>query len=291
MWFYAALLSTVFSSVSVILSKRILKDISSSVVMWGTLLIAAPFVIVVALREPLPTLGFGFWVGICISVILYILSKVLLFRAMRISDLSKIYPLMPLGSVFAVLVALLPPLSESLNYYEIGGIAVTLFGAYFLQIGKAKEGFLEPFRALFKSKASLLTLGSIVTGSVILIFDKIAIKATEPQSPTFVLMVEDLIIVLGLLPWLFVKKAGFGKTMAVNWKVFIALGILNAGSTLVGFYSLGEGDISIITAVLKFQLLLVLLLSYIFYKDRPTIKTIIGSLIMIGGIVLMKIGG
>lgn len=42
--------------------------------------------------------------------------------------------------------------------------------------------------------------------------------------------------------------------------------------------------------VLKTQVLFVLLFSYLTFKDKPRLETLIGSAIMIAGVVLIKIG-
>jgi uncharacterized membrane protein len=75
-----------------------------------------------------------------------------------------------------------------------------------------------------------------------------------------------------------------------NKKLFLILGVLNAFSTILAFSAVGGGSVGIVSTVYKTQLLFVLLFSYLFLKDRPKLETIIGSVIMILGVVLIKVG-
>lgn len=59
---------------------------------------------------------------------------------------------------------------------------------------------------------------------------------------------------------------------------------------MLGFSALGGGDVGLVATILKTQVLFVLLFSYIAFKDKPKLETLIGSLVMITGVVLIKIG-
>jgi uncharacterized membrane protein len=59
---------------------------------------------------------------------------------------------------------------------------------------------------------------------------------------------------------------------------------------ILGFVSIGGGNVGIVTALFRSQVFFALLFSFIFFKDKPKLETIIGSLILIFGVVLVKIG-
>ena len=204
--------------------------------------------------------------------------------------MSPIYPLVSLGPIFTLLVAFLPPLNEKPGLIAIVGILVTLFGTYVLNVSNAKEGLLKPIKLLFENKASALMIFSVLVGSVVVVFDKLAINNTLPKSTTFVLLVENILVIVGLLPILYLKTRNFAREIFDNKKLFIILGVLNAFSTIFAFSATGGGDVGIVSTIFKAQLLFVLLFSFLFFKDRPKFETIIGSIIMILGVVLIKIG-
>ena len=209
---------------------------------------------------------------------------------MRIADLSAIWPLISLGPIFTLLIALLPPLSERPSLMATVGVFVTLAGIYILNATKSKEGLLEPIKSLFRNRASFLMMVSVLTNSVVIVFDKLAINNTLPQNTTFTLFIENLMVIFGLLPLLYVRNKKFYRQITSNTKLFLLLGILNAFSTILAFWAVGGGNVGLVATVLKTQVLFVLLFSYITFKDKPKLETLIGSVVMIAGVIFIKIG-
>ncbi len=290
MWFYIALATSLISAVSVIFDKKILKEVSPSVLAWCTLFLATPIIAIFAIKEGIPSLNTMFLVGVVGSVIFYTVSTIIQFRAMKVADLSSIYPLVVLGPILTLIIAFLPPLNEKPSFIAIIGILVTLFGTYILSVSNAKEGLLKPIKLLFENKASALMIMSVFLGSVVIVFDKLAINNTVPKNTTFVLLVENIFVIVGLLPILYFKNKNFVQQIFDNKKLFIILGVLNALSTILAFSAVGGGSVGIVSTIMKAQLLFVLLFSFIFFKDRPKFETVVGSIIMILGVVLIKIG-
>jgi len=290
MWFYIALATSVISAISVIFSKKILKGVSPSVLTWCTLVLATPIIAIFAIKEGIPNLNTLFIAGVVGSVIFYTASEIIQFRAMKIADLSAIYPLVSLGPIFTLIVAFRPPLNEKPGCIAIIGVLITLLGVYVLNVNNAKEGLLKPIKLLFENKASALMILSVVINSVVIAFDKLAINNTIPQNTTFVLLAENILVIVGLLPILYLRNKNFTRQIFDNKKLFIILGLLNAVSTILAFSAVGSGSVGLVSTILKTQLLFVLLFSFIFFKDKPRLETIIGSIIMILGVVLIKIG-
>lgn len=125
---------------------------------------------------------------------------------------------------------------------------------------------------------------SKISGSV-----QLAINNTSPQNTTFTLLAENLVIIVGLAPFLYFRNRKFLWDIKVNIKLLSLLGVLNAIMTILAFSAVGGGDVGLVSTVLKMQLLLVLLFSLVFFKDRPKTQTLLGSAIMIAGIVLIKV--
>ncbi len=154
MWFYEALLTSVITAIIAIVSKKLVLNVSASVLTWATLVLATPIIFIFVLREGVPQLNYLFLLGVTGSVLFYTASQITGFQAMRMVNLSAIWPLISLGPIFTMLIALLPPLSERPSVLATGGVIVTLAGAYILNAAKSKEGLLEPELYLY-SKAEL----------------------------------------------------------------------------------------------------------------------------------------
>ena len=290
MWFYVALLTSLVSAFTVVINKKLIDGVSATVLTWATLVLATPAIALVAYRQGIPQLNILFVLGVTGSVILYTISNIVGFKAMRKSDLSAIYPLVSLGPIFTVLVAILPPLSERPSRLALFGVLVTLFGVYVLNSAKAREGIFVPIKSLLKNRASLLMIISVLVGSLVIIFDKLAINNTNPRNTTFTLLVENLMVILGLLPILYIRNRRFLRQMTDNLKSFLFLGVLNAISTVLAFSAVGGGNVGLVSTILKAQILFVLLLSYLSFKDKPKFEALVGSGVMIAGIVMIKLG-
>lgn len=290
MWFYAALLASVLTATIAIVSKKLVLSVGAPVLTWATLVLATPIIFIFALKEGVPQLNYLFLSGVTGSVIFYTVSQITGFQAMRIADLSSIWPLISLGPIFTLVIAFMPPLSERPSLVAIAGIFITLAGGYILNATKSKEGLFEPIKSLFRNRASLLMMFSVLTNSVVVVFDKLAINNTLPKSTTFTLFIENLMVIFGMLPLLYIRNKSFYQQITNNTKLFLLLGLLNAFSTILAFWAVGGGNVGVVAAILKIQILFVLLLSFIFFKDRPKLETIVGSVIMIFGVVLIKIG-
>lgn len=290
MWFYIALLTSLVGAVEVIVIKKLVKGVGASVLTWATLVLATPIISLFALKDGIPQLNNLFFVGVVGSVIFYTASQVIGYRAMRMTDLSAIYPLASLGSIFTLFIALLPPLSEKPSLLAIAGVFITLAGAYILNVTKAKEGLMMPMKLLLKDKASFLMIISVLLGSVVIVFDKFAINNTLPQNTTFTLLIENFMVILGMLPILYIRNKNFYHQITFNSRLFLFLGALNALATILAFSAVGDGNVGLVATILKTQILFVLLFSYLSFKDRPKLETLIGSIIMILGVILIKTG-
>lgn len=289
MWFYLALTSTLISALSVVFSKRSLKTVSPTLLLWGTFAFAVPMITIFLIIKGIPSFSHLFIAAICFSVLFYTLSRLLQYKVMQKTDLSFIYPLVSLGAVVTLLVSFLPPLNERPNAMASIGVLVVIAGCYVLNVGQVKEGIWQPFKVLINNRLTGIMIMAIILEGSVTYFDKIAINNTIPSNSTFVLVIEDALIVIGLLPVMAMRNIGWVSEIKKNYRVFILLGVLEAVSSIGGFLAIGSGNIGLVSALFKIKTIFVLLFSYLMFDDKPKTETIIGSFIMILGVVLIKI--
>ena len=187
MWFYTALITSVITAIIAIVGKKLVANVSASVLTWATLVLATPIIFIFVLKEGVPQLNYVFLLGVTGSVLFY-----------------------------------------------------TAF----------------PF----------------------------------PKNTTFTLFIENLMVIFGLLPLLYMRNKNFYQQITGNTKLFLLLGALNALSTILAFQAVGGGSVGLVATILKTEVLFVLLFSYIAFKDKPKFETLMGSVVMIAGVVLIKIG-
>ncbi len=289
MWFYSALSMSFISGIYVVVSKHTLKKMDPIVFFWITITASTPFILIFALVNGIPVFDNVFLLGILGSVFFYTISKIIFWKTIKDSSLSDVYPLMSIGPVFTLIFSIII-LSEKLTPLAFLGCMVTLLGTYILNVSSAKEGLLQPFKILFQNKLALLMMISVLIGSIVTIFDKTAIMHTFPQNLFFPIIAENVLIFIGLLPWIIYKKRKVAITeIKENKKIILLLGIIFSLSTILSFYSLSLGNPGLVSSVFRTQIFFVFLLSFIFFKDKPRLETIIGSIVMILGLVLTKL--
>lgn len=291
MWFWLAVGSSVFGAIDVIISKKVLHKVSAVVLAWSLFAFSIPILICLSIREGVPSLSSFFFIGTFGSSLVFVFSKAISNNALKQNLISKILPLTAFSSFFTYIFGLLF-LSEFIKPLPVLGLLSIIFGAYILNADQAREDLLKPFKLLFLRKESLIYLLSIMLGSLTVIFDKSALASTFPQSPTFTMLIEQ-IIMSALLGAYLVKKES--KTYVMEIRKNFGILFLNSMTNLVvGFlifyaYSLG-GPVALVVSVKRLQIFFVLLMGYLFFKDKPTKHIWIATAIMILGVLMIKLG-
>lgn len=288
MWFYAALGTAFISGIYTVTSKHALKNIDPVIFFWVVLAVSTPIVWLFTIKDGIPSLSYIFALGIAGSIIPWTISKIIFWRTVKESSLSHVYPLISIGPVFTLLFSIII-LSEKLSWWGFVGSGITLLGTYVLNVSSIREGLLEPFKILFRNKLALWMLASVLIGSIVSVFDKIAINNTFPHNALFTLLIEDLAIIICLLPLVIAKRKEAVPQIKNNIKIIVGLGILGAASNILGMTAIGAGNPGLVASVFRTQVFFVLLFSFLFFGDRPKTETIIGSIIMILGLVVLKL--
>lgn len=290
MWFYIALSVAFFSGILVVLNKRILSKVDPVILFWSMLVISTTLMAFFALKDGIPNLSLIFFVGAFCSTIFYTLSRIMQFRAIKDAPISHIYPIVILSPIITMALASLPPLSERPSALALAGSLISLIGVYTINVSAAKEGLLEPFKILIRNKSAAMMLISVVAIGFVSVFDKIAILGTSPKNIVFTLFFENVLIIVGLLPYLFARRSAVISQISLNKWPLLILGIIFTFANVLGFASVGVGSAGIATALFRTQVFFALLFSCIIFKDKPKLETIIGSLIIILGVVVIKMG-
>lgn len=291
MWFWLALGSAILGAIDVILSKKILCKVSPTVLTWFLFASTIPILILIALLEGIPFLSLYFFVATTASSLIFIFSKMITNSALKQNLISKIMPLSSFSGLFTYIFGLIF-LSEAIRPVPLLGLFSIISGAYILNADQAKEDFLKPFKLLFLRKESLIFILAVMMGSFTVILDKSAIANTIPNSPIFTLLVEQVVmsVFLGIYmvqrenkTWVSEIKNNFWM-LTINGIIFLVQGLL-----VFYAYNLG-GAAALVVGVRRLQLFLILLMGYVFFKDKPTKHVWIATTIMILGVLMIKLG-
>jgi len=290
MWFWLAFCSAITGAIEIILNKKALNKVSTTVLTWSLFTLSLPLIAYFALKNGLPSLNQMFFLGVTASSLTFIFSKNITNETLKNNLVSKVFPLTAFSGFFTYVFGLLF-LSESLKLIPVVGLVFTVIGSYILNADQAKEDFLKPFKLLFTNKTSLLFLFAIMLNSLTAIFDKVGIKNTQPINSAFVLLIEDVIMITILTVYLLKKEQKkWIREFKDNFGILLANGFIYSISVLLVFSAFTCGPVALVLGVKRLQIFFILIFGYVFLKDKPTKYSWIAAIVMTLGTLMIKIG-
>ncbi|OGE18901.1 hypothetical protein A2967_00450 [Candidatus Daviesbacteria bacterium RIFCSPLOWO2_01_FULL_41_32] len=290
MWFWLALASAVLGAIEVILSKWALNKVSPALLSWSLFALTLPILIPLALLQGFPSFNVLFITGIIGSSLFFVFARTLFNGALRDSLVSQILPLTAFSGFFTYIFGLII-LAETIRPIPVAGLFTVIIGSYVLNVDQVKENIFEPFKLLFKTRGALLLLLAILLGSITAIFDKIGVKNTFPENPTFVIFAEQLIQSVLMTGYLLkTEKKTWIPSLKQNFYLLFIISILFLAISFLILYAYKDGSVALILGVKRLQIFFILILGYIFLKDKPTKQSWFATAIMILGVLMIKSG-
>ncbi|MFA5184984.1 MAG: DMT family transporter [Patescibacteria group bacterium] len=225
--------SAFFESLVDVARKRSGAEFSKWTAAWGRHAMCAPILLVVAMvihPHTFPHSGM-FWVATAGSAVINLVASVLYMEALQTAPMSLVLPLVTLSPVF--LLATSPIINREFpSILGTVGILVTTAGTYALNFDRAKQGWFEPIRLLWKEKGTRSMLIVAMLWSVSAPLDKLAIRHADPFWYSALIN-----IILGFMLLPFVIRAGESKKImsARGMLLLLPLGISSALATLTQF--------------------------------------------------------
>jgi uncharacterized membrane protein len=289
MWFWYAFISALASGVSITLNKKALKNLNASLVTWALFFFSFPFLFYPAFKDGLPKVNTTFFIMTTSSAILFTLAKTISLRSIKNSHLSEIIPLTSFSIFFNYILGILF-LSENLKLIPLVGLFLIIIGVYVLKVKEAREDLLRPFKLLITNKDSLVYMIAMFIMPFTSVLDKIGLRKIEPVNQSFLLFYENLIIVIILTFYMTKRDKKWTSEFKGNFWVLFMNGFIYTVVALSFYIGITSGAIALVSGIKKLEVLFVLLLSWLIFKDKPKKEIWIGSLIMLAGVILIKIG-
>lgn len=289
MWFWFAILSAIVSSVSIILNKKALKNINTSLVSWSLFAFSIPFLIYPALKDGIPKVNSLFWIAITASVVSFAYAKTITLRSLKGSLMSEIVPLAFFAVFFQYVLGIIF-FSETLKLIPVIGLIFIVVGGYVLKVEEAKEDFIRPFKLLITNKNSLMYLIAMIIMTFTTVFDKTGLINMKPTNQSFLLLVENTITTVLIGIYMTKKDKKWVSDLRENfWSLFLN-GIAYMLVAIFFIYGITTGALALVSGVKKLEVFFVLIFGLIFLGDKPKRGVWLGSLIMLLGVVLIKLG-
>lgn len=279
MWIVLAFLSALFAGLTSILAKCGIRKTDSTVATAirtvVVLIMAFCMTLIVGSTGQITSISPKSWIFLVLSGIATGGSWLCYFKALQLGDVNKVVPIDKSSTVLTIIFAavfLREPVSW-LGWLCVVGIAV---GTYLMIEKKARTGGA-------KSRAWLVYAAlSAVFAALTSILGKIGIENIESNLGTTVRTAVVLLAAWGMV--LVTKKGSQLKTIPKKELVFICLsGLATGGSWLCYYKALKDGLASIVVPIDKLSILVTVAFSYMVFREKLTLKSAIGLLLIVAG--------
>lgn len=279
MWIVLAFLSALFAGLTSILAKcgirRTDSTVATAIRTVVVLIMAFCMTLIVGSTGQIPSISPKSWTFLVLSGIATGGSWLCYFKALQLGDVNKVVPIDKSSTVLTIIFAavfLREPVSW-LGWLCVVGIAV---GTYLMIEKKARTGGA-------KSRAWLVYAAlSAVFAALTSILGKIGIENIESNLGTTVRTAVVLLAAWGMV--LVTKKGSQLKTIPKKELVFICLsGLATGGSWLCYYKALKDGLASIVVPIDKLSILVTVAFSYMVFREKLTLKSAIGLLLIVAG--------
>lgn len=287
MWALLALGAAVLTSFNPILYKRMLRDADSIVVVWSVTLLALPLLglFTLALTPQFPGVDWFFVIGVLGSAGLNTIAHLASTRALKLADASLVTPLLIFSPVFTVLISAIF-LGEVPSARGIGGVGLVLIGAYWLNRSSGAS-WLTPFRSLAVSPGVGLVLLAGLLWAITPLFEKTAILHTTPQSPRFAAFVATALLTLTLTPMVIARGRSAVARLSLHRRDLFLAAFIAGSAPVLGYTALSLGFVGYVTTLFRLSTLLTVIWSFLLLKERGVAHRLLGSLIMVVGVILI----
>lgn len=283
MWITAAVLSAVFAGLTAILAKCGIRKTSSNLATALRTLVVLIFsiimVFVVGSQQTIKEIAPVSWIFLVLSGLATGASWMCYFKALSIGDVNKVIPIDKSSTILSVLLAIL-------IFNETNNLIVKLFGTAL--IGAGTYLMIEKKRATEtkNTKWLLYAVLSAIFAALTSVLAKMGISGVESNLGTAIRTAVVLIMAWGIV----LAKGEQKQLKGINKKelVFIALsGLATGASWLCYYYAIQNGIMSVVVPIDKMSVLITVLFSVVFLKEKMSFKSIFGLIVMSVGTLAM----
>lgn len=282
MWIIFALLAAFFAGITTIFSKIGVNNVDSTLATSLRTAIILIFNLLVVLFigsfNEINKLDFKIIIFLILSGITTALLWLSYFKALQLCDVNKVTPIDKTSIVLTLLLSSVF-LNEKITIIKIISMILILIGTFLMTNIKAKK---------CDNKWLIYAILTAIFTSLATILGKIGIKDIESNFGTLI----RTIIVFIIICYIIFIKGKHKEIKVINKKswLFILLSGLTTGlSWLCYFKALQGGEASIVFPIEKLSIVVAIIFSCIFLKEKINKKSILGLILIVVGTLLLII--
>lgn len=290
MWVLYAFGSAFFAGLTSILAKCGIKKADSNVATAIRTMIVLIFswimVFVVGAQGQIMDVSEKTWIFLILSGIATGASWLCYFRALQIGDVNRVVPIDKSSTILTIILAFIF-FREEISALKLVCVVLITIGTY-MMITKKEISQDEQDKTKGSHGWLFYAVLSAVFASLTSILGKVGIEEINSNLGTAIRTAVVLI-----MAWIVVFVTGKQHTIKhieKNELGFICLSGLATGSSWLCYYkALQDGIASVVVPIDKLSIVVTIAFSYIVFKERLTIKSFAGLVLIIAGTLLMLV--
>ena len=281
MWILFAFGSAVFAGLTAILSKIGIRNTDSNLATAIRTVVVLFFswlmVFIVGSQRALAEVSGRTLLFLILSGLATGASWLCYFKALQIGDVNKVTPIDKSSTVLTMLLAFVL-LGEKITALKAGAMILIGVGTYLMVYKKKEAATVTP-----KSNLWLLyAFGAAIFASLTAILGKVGIEGVESNLGTAIRTIVVLI-----LAWMIVfvtkKHTTIKEIDQKSWLFLVLSGFATGGSWLCYYRALQSGPASVVVPIDKLSILFTIAFSYFILKEKLTVKTTGGLVLIVAG--------
>ena len=290
MWVLYAFGSAFFAGITSILAKCGIKKTDSNVATAIRTIVVLIFswimVFVVKAQGQITAVSAKTWIFLMLSGVATGASWLCYFKALQLGDVNRVVPIDKSSTILTIILAFIF-FKEEINVLRLVCVVLIAIGTY-MMITKKEISQEEQNKARGSHGWLFYAVLSAVFASFTSILGKVGIEGINSNLGTAIRTIVVLI-----MAWIVVFATGKQHTIKHIEKkelVFICLsGLATGGSWLCYYKALQDGLASVVVPIDKLSIVVSIVFSYFVFKEKLTIKSFTGLVLIIAGTLIMLV--
>jgi drug/metabolite transporter (DMT)-like permease len=285
-WFVFAILTAVVYGGQAAYLKGLTDEIDQMLVTWSLFLFALPMYAAALVYTGVPVVESSFWWACLVSLGVNLAAWPAFVRAVRLSDISLVMPLLAFTPAFVLVIEYLM-LGATPDPWGLAGIAMITFGAYVLNIEQGFSGLFDPVRAVGSDRGALYMLFVAGIWSISATVEKITVTSS---SPAFYLTTLAAGFVVCFFPIMRTVGDATLEDVRHHWPVLAGAGGLTGLMALLQMSAIEMTPlVNYVISIKRAGMLVSVLFGWLLFSERNIGFRLIGAALMVGGVMLIRI--
>lgn len=284
-WVLYALLSAFFLATSDALTKKAVKDEDEYLVAWFRLFFTLPVLLPILFLIPRPETDNTFYTAFLTALPLEVITVFLYVKALKSSPLNLTLPFLSLTPLFLTFISYIIA-GERVSIEGLIGIVAIVSGGYTLNVEMSRSGILEPLKAIFREKGSLMM---IIVAFIYSFTSSLGKVALEHSSPLFFGMSYFSVLTIISAP----PSLWMGRRNLVGFlsrKVYLRLlmpGLFYGLMVIFHMLALDLTKVAYMISVKRLSLVIGVVYGYLFFKEEKFSQRLLGTVLMLTGFIIL----